>query len=143
MPSTDYDAALAALQADAEPSGFHRDLRMWVDDASSVARALRHLGSRPIPPDGGESPNDDIHRKSPNDDTSVFPPRRDALADRAFIENDTHGVTIQGNANGPACATCGRKIKQAQRVRRNAEGRKVHAYAADCSRPIPPGADHD
>lgn len=41
-------------------------------------------------------------------------------------ENDAT-VTIMGNAKGPACSACGRKIKQGQRVR-TVNGRKVHAY---------------
>jgi hypothetical protein len=58
-------------------------------------------------------------------------------------KHDTHGVTIMGSAKGPACAACGQKIRQAQRVRHDAEGRKVHAYVADCGRVIPPERGHD
>lgn len=44
-PTTWALGYLAELQAEAA-GGYHRDLRAWVDDTSSVARALRTLADR-------------------------------------------------------------------------------------------------
>ena len=50
---TDPLVYLSELQAEAE-NGFHRKLRAWVDDRSSVARVLRDYATRPIPPGEGK-----------------------------------------------------------------------------------------
>jgi hypothetical protein len=45
-PAADQDtlAFLAGLQCGA-PTGYHRDLRLWVDDSSSVAKVLRLMAA--------------------------------------------------------------------------------------------------
>lgn len=42
---------------------------------------------------------------------------------------------IMGNNRGPDCPRCSRKIRQGQRLRIDDQGRKVHAYRADCPQP--------
>jgi len=58
MPTAEKDATpldyLRRLQAEAE-KGFHRDLRAWVDDNSSVARVLHDYAARVIPPGEGNA----------------------------------------------------------------------------------------
>lgn len=58
-------AYLARLQAEAQ-NGFHKRLRAWVDDSSSVAKVLRAFADDPInPPREKESDHENPDHRVP------------------------------------------------------------------------------